>query len=419
MESSLGPLEELHAVLDTFIEEKERFVFLLTTGDDELSLVVPLIEQMDESSPSDVYFIDVSPVRDLVTYVNAVVAHARAELDEVNQAREQEGREPIAALPDECQQKNVPPLDRLRCLISHMTSWVSDADGQRMVIALVPSHISDRPAHAKIVGALAPLQGRPPWSRALRLILRDDRHEPFVEEILRKLGATGIYLYTTRLTIRELADVAAADVANKDLSAPRRINALMQCAIFDTALGRYEAAIDKYRTLFQYYDEHGVTEMKSTVLQGTGDILGRIKRYPGARDKYLQALDLASDAKSLQLILNCVIPLGDIDMRLDRYVEAEHVYALGAEAAEKMGNVYAQADLLEKCGLAREALKNHRGATECFTAAANAAREFSYDARLATVLPRLCKIYKRIGDDDLRKSYNAELRAVRARLSER
>jgi tetratricopeptide (TPR) repeat protein len=419
MESSLGPLEELQAALDTFIEEDERFVFLLTTNDDELPLVVPLLEQMDEASPPDVYFIDVAPVGDLVTYVNAVIEHVRAELAEVNQAREQEGREPLAAIPAECQEEDVPALDRLRCLISHMTTWVTDADEQRMVVALLPSRILDRDAHSKIVGALAPLAGRPSWSRVLRLIFRDDRRKPFVEEALRRLGATGIYLYTTRMTIRELADVAAVDVANKNLSVPRRINALMQCAIFDTALGRYQAAIDKYKTLYQYYDEHGVTEMKATVLQGLGDILGRIKRYPAARDKYLQSLDLASDAKSLQLILHAVIPLGDIDMRLGSYDEAEQVYALGVETADKLGNAYAKADLLEKCGLARKALNNDRGATECFTAAANTAREFGYDARLATVLLRLRKICQRCGYDDLRELYDAELRNVCARLSGR
>jgi len=413
---SLGPMEELQAVLDSFVEGEGRFSLLLTTGDDELALVVRSLEQKDEASPQDVYFIDVSSVKDLTTYANAVIDNVRLQLGEVNRERVRQEREPMAPLPAQCGDVNADPLARLRCLVTHMISWVPDADEHRMVVALLPSHIFNREAHAKIVGALAPFRWRPAWSKALRLIVRDDRAEPFVEQALRRLGATGINLYTTRVKIAELADATAAEAANQKLRAPRRIQALMQCAIFDTALGRYEEAIDKYGVLYQYYAEHEVTEMQAVVLQGLGDILGRIKRYSGARTKYLQSLDLASDAKSLQLILNGAMLLGDVDMRLRAYDEAEKAYALGADTAEKLANEYARADLLEKCGCAREAARNLRGSMECWTKAAGAARGIGYDERLETVLGRLIKVCRKSHDSDLRKTYDTELRAVRARL---
>ncbi|MCL2724322.1 MAG: hypothetical protein FWD69_07790 [Polyangiaceae bacterium] len=413
---SVGPIEELRTVLEAFVEETERAALLLTTSDEELPLVVQSLGQMDESSPQDVYLIDVSPLNDLVSYVNTIVENVRVQIEEVNQERTSEGQEPLASLPAECQDLQILPLMRLRHLMAYVTSWVPDIEDHRMVVSLLPSQISDRNAHAQIVGALAPLHERRPWSNALRLVLRDDRAEPLVEQTLRKLGAEDVFGYTTRLTISELADATAADVANKSLSPPQRISALMQCAIFDTALGRYEAAIDKYGTLFQYYDEHGVLEMKATVLQGVGDVLARLKRYPAARDKYLQSLDIASDAPSIQLILNGAMLLGDVDMTLGTYDEAEKAYALGAKAAEKLANGYVQADMLEKCGLAREAQGNVRGAVECWSASAKAAREILYDARLASVLPRLIEICRLGGHDDLRATYDAELRAVQARL---
>ncbi|MCL2724326.1 MAG: hypothetical protein FWD69_07810 [Polyangiaceae bacterium] len=415
---SLGPVEELRAALETFVKGKERAALLLTTTDNELPLVVRSLDHMDGSSPKDIYLIDVSPLNNLVSYVDTVIENVRLQLEEVNQESTREGQELLAPLPAECQDAQILPLMRLRSLMAHITSWVPDLEDQRMVVSLLPSHISDRNAHAQIIGALAPLHERRPWSNPLRLILRDDRAEPLVEQILRKWRATGIYLYTTRVTISELADAIAADVANKNLSAQHRISALMQCAMFDMALGRHEEALDKYSTLFQYYDEHNETQMKAVVLQGVGDVFVRLKQYSTAREQYLLSLGVATDAQSMQLILNGAMLLGNVDMTLRAYDEAEHAYALGAQTAEKLVNGYVQADMLEKCGLAREAQGNIRGAVECWSAAADAARENRNDKRLASVLPRLIEICRLGGHNDLRASYDAELRAASARLKE-
>ncbi len=284
------------------------------------------------------------------------------------------------------------------------------------VISLLPSEIHDRQAHAQILGALVPFGNYEPWMRGLRLTVRDDGAQPFAEDALQKQGVHGVLLYTTQVTVAAIADATAREAENPALTPARRVNALLQCATFDLAMGRYEAALDKYGTLYAYYDKFKVHEMRAVVVQGVGDVMVRVGRFPAAREKYLQALDIASDAKSLPLILNLCASIGDVDVHMNAFAEAAGSYALGAGAAEKMGNGFARADLLEKCGVAHGAYGDWQGAGEAWTVAANVAREISYDARLLAVLERLHELCARVRYRDLATQYERELREVRARV---
>ncbi|WP_394828990.1 hypothetical protein [Pendulispora albinea] len=409
------PLEELNDALGSFVAQGERFGLLLTTRDEEVPLVVKALDALDEQSPPDVFFVDATPVRNGKQYADDVVRNAWAQLVEVNAERRARGQPPLAEVPGMCWSEQYTPMQRLAALIRHMLTWLPPDGDHRLIVALLPASIHDRDAHARIVGALLPFGDYEPWMTSIRVVVRDDGAVPFAATALRTAGVRNVLLYTTRVTVAGIADAIASDAANTDLSPVRRINALLQCAGFDLALGRYNAALDKYGVLYTYYDRHGVPEMKAVVVQGVGDVMFRIGRFPAARDKYLQALEIASEARSLMLIMHICAALGDADLRLQGYAEAAKTYAIGAAAAEKLGNGFARADLLEKCGQAHATLGDLRGAGEAWTQAAVTAREVSYDPRLGTVLERLRDLCARGGYHDLAADYDRELREVRRR----
>ncbi len=418
----LEPLEELNDALGSFVEQGERFVLLLTTQDEEIPLIVKALDALDGESPGDVFFTDVTPVRNAQQYADDVLRNAWNQLAEINAERQKKGLPPLAEIPQGCWAPNWTPSQRIATLIKHMASWLpagEDGAQHRLVFTLLPADIQDREAHAQILGLLVPFEGYEPWMSSVRLVLRDDGAMPFAQEALRKAGVRSVYLYNTRLTVAAIADATALDAENTDLAPALRINAFLQCAGFDVALGRFEAAIQKYTQLYSYYDQYKVTEMKAFVVQAVGDVMKRVGQLPAARDKFLQALDLASDAKSVALILHITMALGDVDSQMRAFPEAAKSYAIGASAAEKMGNAYAQADLLEKCGLARADGGDLRGAAEAWTAAAAAARGFSYDQRLLTVLERLRELYSRVGYHQVAADYERELREVRQRTPAR
>ena len=417
MTERVSPLDELQGQLFGFIDQSEQPVLVLTSLDEEVPTIARVFEAVDGESPGDVCFFHAAPVTGAAAYVEGLVVAVLAQLAEVNEERAENGDAPLAPPPPACRARDIDPFERLRALLVHMTTWLPPGGGHRLVVALVPERIADRETQARIAGALVPFGGYAPWMRDVRLVLRDDRSSPFAIDALRRAGVSGPYVYTTRVTVGDLADDVALDAADPALPPARRMSALMQCAALDVALGRYEAAIDKYGILYQYYDTFKVIELKTMVVQGLGDVMARLDRLPAARGHYLQALDLASDAKSLTLILQAASAIGEVDMRLGDLAEADTSFTLGADAAEKLGNVFMHADLLERAGEARWGLGNARGATEAWTTSATVARESAYDERLSSVLVRMRDLSQRAGYADIAQGYDAELREVNARLA--
>jgi tetratricopeptide (TPR) repeat protein len=412
------PLEELQGSIATFVDQTERHVLILTTHDVELPIVLRVLDGLDGESPNDVYFVYAGRVNGAASYVDGLIAAVDEQLAEANAERAAIDAPPLQPVPEACRSAISDPCERLRAVLRHMVTWLPAGGEHRLVVALLPERIVDRETHARFVGALAPLRAtlHDPWAKDVRLVLRDDRGAPYIVEALRRAQFRGPMLYTTRVTVGEIADALAEDAADPSLPTPRRIHALLQCAATDVALGRFERAIEHYGTLFAYYDTYGATVMKAVVLNGLGDILARMKRWPAARDSYLQALDLAADAESLTLILQSASAIGDVDMQAGSFAEASKSYALGASAAAKLGNVHVQADLLEKDGVARASASDLRGAANAWSEAAVVAREAGHEHRLASVVTRLRDISSAAGHRDLAARYDAELRDVRAAL---
>jgi hypothetical protein len=413
----MHPIEELRFALGSFVEQSDHFALVVDTRDEEVPLVIRSLDSLDEESPQDVYFVHTEVVGDAPSYVQGVVRAVVVQLNEVNEERQKKGSPILEPIPGECVDLKVDPLRRLKRLCMHMATWLPPEGDHRLVLALVPTAIRDREAHARIVGSLVPFHAYEPWMRGVRLMVREDKLSPFVVASLRKAEVHTALLYTTRVTVSDIADAAAAEAADQDKPEVQRINALLQCAALDVALGRLQPAMEKYGVLYHYYDKHNVLEMKATVVQGVGDVLGRVNNYTAARDKYLQALDIASDAKCLPIILNVTLALGEADMRLQLFSEAAYTFGIAADAAEKMMNPYARADALEKQGNALAGMNEWRSATEAWTGSAVVARDCAYDVRLADVLEHLSDLSGRAGDARSKSAYDRELREVRARLA--
>lgn len=412
------PLDEFRETLLGFVDQVDQPVLVLTCFDEEVTLVAKTLDTVDGESESDVFLFHVAPVAGgPAGYVDGLLRTVSQYLQEANDDRLDAGLEPLAPLPRGCFDSAVSPYERAQFLLQHVDRWLPPGDGHRFVLALVPEAIPDRDAHARILGSLVPFQDNAGWPRRLRLVVRDDRASPFAVSALRNAGITGPYLYTTRLTVNDFADATAAEAADPMLPPARRMNALLQCANFDLAFGRHEAALEKFGVLYTYYETHHVRELQVAVLYGVGDVMGRLDRYDAAQEWFVRGLEVATEARSLPLILQMSVALADLAFERGAFAQAEVGYALGAEAAQKQLNLPLHADLLEKCGLARSKLGNLAGAVQAWSDAAVGARELGYDARLLTVLERLRDASARAGHRDVAARYEGELREVNARLT--
>lgn len=414
---SAAPIDELRDTLSAFVAQAEGPVLLLTSFDEEVPTVVRVVDALDGSSPADLILFHAEPMTDVMTYVDGLVAAITAQVAEANDERADVGASPLSALPAGCHDRRVNPLDRMRFLLLHLETWLPEGEGNRVVLALLPDRIPDRAGHARILGAVIPTQGLASWPARLRLVLREDRNAPFVVDTLRRGGVRGIFLYTTRVTVNDFADHVAEQVSDTSMAPARRMNALLQCAYFDVGAGRFEAALDKFSALYTYYHQHNVPQLVATVLCGIGDVMQRIERWESAQEWMVRALEVATEARSLPLILQAASGLADLTMRVRAYQQADAAYLLASNAAGKIGNVFAQADMMEKCGLAREAQRDVRGSAIAWNAAAKIARDAVYDARLATVLGRLLGLARNAGYDPEARALQAELNDCRGRLT--
>ena len=295
-----------------------------------------------------------------------------------------------------------------------MLTWLPPGGNHRLTVALLPETIANQQAQSELLGHLIPAKGVEPWMRRLRLLVRDDGASPFAEDSLRRAGARNVLVHRTDLTVGAIADATAREAEDTSLPVVKRLDALLQCAAMDVAVGRYEAAIDKYSRLYKHYEEHHLTEMQALAAQGTADVLARIDRLPAARGRYLQALDLAAEAGSLHLIMSISGAIGDVDMKTRAFVEAARSYELGADAAEKLANGYVRADLLDRCGTAHEAAGDVGAAVGAWTAAATLARLVRHDSCLLGVLDHLRRVARKAGHGDKVAAFDAEITALRA-----
>ncbi len=418
MQDSAPPLDELQDNLLGFIDQTTQPVLILTCFDEELPLVVRTLDAIDAQLPSDVVLFHTDPVvGGAASYVDGLVRTLHVHVAEANEERADEGHPPLAPLPPGCFDRALDPFARMQLVFAHVDRWLPAADGHRFVLALLPESIVDRDAHGRLLGSMVPFHGNAGWPPRVRLVVRDDRKAPFVVDALRDAGVKGPFLYTTRLTVNDLADAVALDAGNLDLPPARRMAALLQCATFDVGQGRHEAALEKFGVLYTYYEEHKVLELQATVLYGVGDVMQRLEKPRAAQEWFVRGLQAATAATSLPLILQLATALANLGFQHGAYPQADVGYALGATTAEKLLNLPVQSDLLERCGEARAAQGNLAGAVAMWNRSAIVARELTYDARLLSVLVRLRDASASAGYRDVAAQLDAEWREVRMRAA--
>jgi tetratricopeptide (TPR) repeat protein len=405
------PIEELRENLVRFVEQDEHPLLVLTSFDEEIPTIVRTVDHLDGSLPSDVVFPHVDPIGALDVFVEGLIVAVQTQISEVNAERVAVGRLPLLPPPDELREHRLPPEDRIKGLIAHMSGWLPEGD-HRLVWVLLPERILDQTAYARVVGAI--LGTDRSVLRRFRAVVREDRNAQFLRAALVRAGHHRALHAWSTVTVGDFADAIARKVGDRTAPPAIRMNALLQCALLDHALGRYEAAIEKFAQLFAYYDEHRVPELAALVVKSVGDVLMRVSRTSAARDKYLQALDIASDCGSLMLIFQAASALGELASASRGWAEADTSFTLAADSAEKLGFAHACADALDRAGLARAHLGELNRAVVAWTKSANVARESDYATRLAEVLSRLRDVARNANYPDVAATYESERAYVAA-----
>jgi tetratricopeptide (TPR) repeat protein len=286
----------------------------------------------------------------------------------------------------------------------------------RLVFCLLPQSIDAVDSYLDAIASLLPAPGSTPdpaWA-GVRLILRDDKKKPVLIPELRRQKNPHVLVYEPDLTPAALMDSMARDALDPTLGEAERMEVLGQLAALDFAYDRLDEAAAKYGVLYEYYTRGKAPGMQALVLQGVGDILRKTGKLPLARDRYAQGLTHALETQSLPLLLSLTYNVGDTNLALENWAEADGHLDVARTIASKLLNPQLQADAMEKMGIARLQQQRYADAIAIWNEAAEVCRGCNHRDRLGSILERLSALYGTARKLDDQRVVEAELKAVRA-----
>ena len=409
-------IKELQQALEMFVQQSRRSILVIRLEESELIFVMKLLQTMDQQDNANVYGLFPEAVtKSSSAYVTEVLASLGNQLDGVNTARTGDGKPPWPPMPAACEPR-APASQRLRAAILHARSLVPNDPDNRLVFCLLPQQIAVPPSYLDALSSLIPAPASPPdlaWA-GIRLIIRDDGLRPVLIPELRRQKNPHVLVYEPDLSPTALMDSMAQEVADPTLSEAERMQVLTQLATLDFAHGRLDEAAAKYGVLYDYYRRYKAPAMQALVLQGVGDILRKTGNLPLARDRYAQALTHALETQSLPLMLGLAYNVGDLNLELQNYAEADGHLDIARTIASKSLNPQLQADAMEKMGIARMGEKRIADAVVIWNEAAEVCRGCNHLDRLCSILERLSATYAAGNKLAEQRACDNELRAVRA-----
>jgi hypothetical protein len=402
-------LGELNDTLSGFVDQADYLTLVVGADDSTAGIVLAALQGQDQQNGADVFVVIPDEAVSATPYLTAMAARIEGERMVVNGLLAKDGKPPWPELPIVCFDPRRPERDRLRALVGYVRDRLPEGD-HRLLWALMPTAFKDREGYARVVSELVPRGDIEPWMRGMRFLVRDDRGQPFIIPILKKMKAQGILIYSPDFSPAGVEAALNDEAADESVPVGQRMTSLLQLAALDYSNQQFEPALEKYRVLLGWYQQNGAKEMQALVLHGVGDILRRINQPVAAKERYEQGILLVADSKALVVTLNLAVALGDTCLELKQLEESYGYFDMADQIATKIIHPFVKADCLEKKGIIHE-LRGHPGpAAKLWTDACQLCRQMEYDHRLASILERLSALYKK-------GRMNAELNAVTSELS--
>jgi tetratricopeptide (TPR) repeat protein len=406
-------LDALKDDLSWFVDQREHFMLVLDCTDMEVAYVFKVFQIVEGEHVGDVFMLFANEATDADGYVGAIVENVEVQIAGANALRAEDGLEPWPALPEMCRDRRYPASDRLKAVITYLKARLPEGD-HHLVVALLPTKMTDRAGYASAIQGLIPRHGLQPWMPNVRVLVRDDRNRPFLIPNLQR-ETLDLLLFYDRLDLSTDAMTQALvdDAIDPAVPEPERMAAMVQLAALDYSYRRYDQAYAKWSLLFGYYQRMQQPPMQALALNGAADVLRAVGKLPEAKVKYQQGLALAQSLEALPIALVLLMGIGEVCLRLNQWVEAEGYLNLADQIATKTLQTTAKCDILERHGIALRALGRVADAQKKWRACVDLSREFQHHERAESVLGHLIALFREAQMRDEVRKHEQELELVR------
>jgi hypothetical protein len=411
-------LDKLRDTLFGFVDQSDDLLLVIDTRDLDVPIILKTIESVDRESPADIFSSFGQIFESGPAWADAAMHSLGLQMQTANLLRQQDGLEAWDPLPSLCLDSSQVPGDRVRAAMVHVRGLFPLDEDHRMIWSLLPSEIRDVPGYLQLVSTLLPWHGYEPWMQGQRLILRDDKARPFLIPQLRQQFPAGVLVFDADLGPEAMADDLVAAAKDPETPEQERMTSLLQLAGLDLAYGRHPDAIEKYGVVFAYFERQQRPALQAVCLGGVGDVLVREQQLGEAKQRYQQALALASQGKVEGLPITMILSgsIGNVCMARREFEEAEGYFGVGSEVAGGLVNIQYKADMMEKIGLAREAQGKLAEAIEIWKLARDRCADAHYLLRWRSVLDNLARVYAGAGRSGERAVVEDERAVVQATL---
>ena len=407
-------LHGIGARLQAFVNQRDDLALLLSSPASDSLPILTLIDEIEASSASHMFWTFSEAFTDPAAYADAVVGSFATRHEGVRLALEKEGMKPWPHIPPHILARETLPARRLRDLAAFSRELLPVPNGGNVVWVFYPLEIADPRRYASLAGQLLSHQFPNPWCHHLRFILRDEPSAPVLQQAFGDAPRTQWFRPDLG---PEAVQRSLEEAANDDtLPLDERLANVMVLAGGDYANHRYPEALAKYELLLTYHAPLKNYVMAAVSLNGMGEAYQRMGDLDRAAQSYEAALVPASQGEhpAIPVLLNIVLNLGSVRFTQERWAEAEAYYDMAQQLATVARNGPAKVQALDCRGLCQHRQQRLQEAEQSWYNGAVIAAQLEDVALCRTLVGRLQQYYAETGQHELERERREQLAGLNA-----
>lgn len=399
-------INEIKSQVETFVEQRKNLILLLACQDNEAGMILQTIQDIEQASPSDLYFFFSNHFNTLDEYVDNIIEQLFAQYDLTKKEAENENLNLFPPPPNILKTNELTSIKKLGRAMMYTRSIAPNINHHRVVWALFPQAINNRKDYHELIQTFSPKNGIQDSTQGLRIIFRDLpdtlAFSPEIQQLPR------LQIYQANMSPDAIQDSLNQNIHNENLPDEERFSAMLQYAMIDSAHGRFKQAYEYLKYTLGYYQQTNNYALQAVTINAMGDIYQRQQQNDKAIHVYETAIEPAVKSKSAVILHNVVSNLADSEFSRKNYTLAAKYYDQTDQLASKM--LYADGKLRALNQQAECAIqqKDYPKAITYWEKSAALCRHHDYKEDLINQLKKLLKIDAYLPDNK-KQAYQHEL----------
>lgn len=336
-------IEKVQTKTEAFIEQRKNLVMVLSCVDNEAAMVMKIVNDIEQTSTSDVFFFFADDFNNQKSYVEGVIDKLYLQQELANQEAEKEKLDLLAEPPKDLKNNNFSPLQRLGKAMMYTRSLIPDIGAHNVIWVLYPQNVQNRESWHELIESFAPVNGIQDGMQGLRIIFRDNpdtlKFSPNME------GLPRIQFDDVDMGPSAIDDALEETIHDESIGDDQRFGAMLQKAMIDTAHGRLDQAYDAFKYMLGYYQHTKNYAVQSVIINSVGDIYRRKNQLDKAQHVFESAIEPSVKSGSATVLHNTALNIAENEFNRNNFEKAEEYYNQVDQLATKMiyadGKIYA------------------------------------------------------------------------------